>query len=83
MQIIAGCLQNKGCSAAPIRSQLAMDIMTAPAITAREDMPAAEVVNLFADKKINRLPVLDLKKNLVGIVSRADALQTVIPRIKK
>jgi CBS domain-containing protein len=83
MHIISGCLHNRGCSAAPIRNELAEDIMTSPVITAAEDTPVAEIVNLFAEKKVNRLPVINAEKQLTGIVSRADALQTVIPRIKK
>ena len=82
MNIIARCLENKGCLAVPIRNQSAEDIMTAPVITASEDTPVSEIVNLFAEKKINRVPILSQEMKLVGIVSRADALQTVIPRIK-
>jgi len=56
--------------------------MTSPVITANEETPVFDIVNLFADKKINRVPILSQDKKLVGIVSREDALQTVIPRIK-
>ena len=82
MNIITLCLEDKGCLAKPIRNQNAEDIMTSPAITANEDTPVSDIVNLFADKKINRVPILSQDKKLVGIVSREDALQTVIPRIK-
>ncbi len=82
MSIVALCLQDKGCLAVPIRNQNAGDIMTSPVITASEDTPVFEIVNLFAEKKINRVPIISQEKKLVGIVSREDALQTVIPRIK-
>lgn len=82
MSIIARCLENRGCLAVPVRGQKAENIMTSPVITATADMPVAEIVNLFAEKKINRVPVVNQGMELVGIVSRADALQTVIPRIK-
>ena len=82
MNIIALCLGDKGCVAMPIRNQNAEDIMTSPVITANEETPVFDIVNLFADKKINRVPILSQDKKLVGIVSREDALQTIIPRIK-
>ncbi len=82
MNIIALCLEDKGCLAMPISNQNAEDIMTSPVITANEETPVSDIVNLFADKKINRVPILSQDKKLVGIVSREDALQTVIPRIK-
>lgn len=82
MNIIARCLENKGCLAVPIRNQNAEDIMTSPVITASEDMPVSDIVDLFAEKNINRVPIISQEMKLIGIVSRADALQTVIPRIK-
>lgn len=82
MNIIAQCLEGKGCLAVPIRNQNAEDIMTSPVITASEDTPVSDIVNLFAEKNINRVPILSQEMKLIGIVSRADALQTVIPRIK-
>ena len=82
MNIIARCLENKGCLAVPIRNQNAEDIMTSPVITASEEMPVSDIVDLFAEKNINRVPIISQEMKLIGIVSRADALQTVIPRIK-
>ena len=82
MNIIALCLEDKGCLAMPISNQNAEDIMTSPVITANEETPVSDIVNLFAQKNINRVPILSQDKKLVGIVSREDALQTVIPRIK-
>ncbi len=82
MNIIALCLEDKGCLAMPIRNQNAEDIMTSPVITANEETPVSDIVNLFAQKNINRVPILSQDKKLVGIVSREDALQTIIPRIK-
>ncbi len=81
MNIIAQCLENKGCLAMPILNQNAEDIMTSPVTTASEDTPVSEIVNIFSEKNINRVPIISQKMKLIGIVSRADALQTVIPRI--
>ncbi len=82
MSIIARCLENKGCLAVPIRKQKAEDIMTFPVITVSEDTPVFDIVNCFAEENINRVPVLSQEMKLVGIVSRADALQSVIPQVK-
>lgn len=72
MEIIANCLGSKECLAAPVRAKTAGDIMTQPAITAREDMTVANIAALFASKKINRLPIVDENDKLSGIVARSD-----------
>jgi CBS-domain-containing membrane protein len=72
MEIIANCLNNKGCLAAPVRAKTAGDIMTHPAITAREDMTVADIAALFGSKKINRVPIVDEDGKLKGIVARSD-----------
>ena len=82
MSIVARCLQQKGCLAVSVSKQKAEDIMTSPVVTVSEDTPVSEIVQIFAEKKINRVPVTSGDGKLIGIVSRADTLQTVIPRIK-
>ena len=82
MDLIAQCLGNKGCVAMPIRELRAEDIMTSPAITVSEETSVFEIVNIFAEQKINRVPVVNEEKKLVGIVSRADVLRTPLPRAK-
>ena len=54
----------------------AEDVMTRDVVTASEDMPLDEVVTLLEQRHVKRLPVLRNGK-LVGIVSRADLLQTL------
>ncbi|MBU4316626.1 MAG: CBS domain-containing protein [Proteobacteria bacterium] len=76
MGIIAECLKDKGCVAAPVRVKLARDIMSHPAITAREDISHSEISALFAARRINRLPIVDGKDRLVGIVTRSDLVQS-------
>ena len=76
MDVVAQCLSNKGCVAITMRQQKAEDIMTSPAITIREDTPVSEIVNIFTKKNINRVPVTDDQGNLLGIVARADILQS-------
>ena len=75
MQVIAQCLSTKGCIAIPMRTGHAKDIMTSPACTVFEDTPIFEIASIFAEKNINRVPVLDKEGHLVGIVARADIFQ--------
>ena len=75
MDVVAQCLQNKGCVAITMRQQKAKDFMTAPPITVEESTPVSEIATLFKDKGINRVPVTDQSGTLIGIVARADILQ--------
>ena len=75
MAFVAECLQGKGCAAMPIRLQKAEDIMTSPAITVAEDASVFEISNIFTQKNINRVPVIDSEGKMIGIVSRADIVR--------
>ena len=75
MNVIAQCLTDSGCVAVSIRTGQAKDIMTSPAHTVFEDTPVFEIASIFAEKNINRVPVLDKNGHLVGIVARADIFQ--------
>ena len=75
MEVIAQCLSSKGCVAVSMRTGLAKDIMTAPAITVFADTPVFEIASIFAKKSINRVPVTNNSGHLVGIVARADIFQ--------
>lgn len=76
MHVIATCLKNKGCVATPMRNRVVQDIMTAPAITATADMSVAKISTLFAEKNINRLPIIDSDGRPVGIVTRSDLVHS-------
>jgi CBS domain-containing membrane protein len=76
MGIITECLKNKGCVAAPVRAKMARNIMSHPAVTAREDISISEISALFAARGINRLPIVDGENRLVGIVTRSDLVQS-------
>lgn len=56
-----------------LRKVLASEIMTTSPLTAREEMLLDEVANLFQDRYVTRLPVVQGKK-LVGLVARRDLL---------
>lgn len=57
------------------------DVMTAPVHTTTPETNIAMVVLIMDDKKIRRLPVVDEKKKLIGIISRADILKAILRRL--
>jgi CBS domain-containing protein len=75
MAFIAECLSGKGCADFPVHLKKAEDIMTAPAISVREDATVFEISNIFTQRNINRVPVTDRGGKLLGIVSRADIVR--------
>lgn len=81
MDIIAHCLENKGCLAISMRRQKAEDIMSSPAITVNEDILVSELSDILTEKKINRVPVIDREGKLLGIVARADIVQATCPPV--
>jgi CBS domain-containing membrane protein len=76
MSVVVHCLKAKGCAASPMRHQKAKDIMTHPAVTVRQEITLSEVANIMAANNLNRVPVLDHEERLVGIIARADIVQT-------
>jgi len=54
------------------------DIMASPVVTIKADATIAEAAQSMDEKKIRRLPVVDDKNKLIGIISRADILKAVI-----
>ncbi len=55
-----------------------VDVMTSPAITIRGDEPLSIAAARMAEHGIKRLPVLDEKGKLIGVLSRVDVLKQVI-----
>ncbi|MBW1850537.1 MAG: CBS domain-containing protein [Deltaproteobacteria bacterium] len=80
MEVVVQCLRNKGCVAISMRQKKAEDIMTSPAITVREDTPVSEIANIFMEKEINRVPVIDDGGKLLGIVAREDIVKSSFPQ---
>lgn len=54
------------------------EIMTKKAITVTSAMTVSEAARLMGDKKINRLPVVDEKGDLIGIITRGDVIGTLV-----
>lgn len=72
MEIIARCLNRQGCIAIALHNHRVVEIMSSPAITAAPDIASHEIATLFADRNINRLPIVDNERRPLGIVSRGD-----------
>ena len=54
------------------------DIMTGKVKTVNTDTPVNEVANIMIKNNVNRVPVLDSSGNLVGIITRADIVKSMI-----
>ncbi|MEW6521255.1 MAG: CBS domain-containing protein [Thermodesulfobacteriota bacterium] len=76
MQIIASCLQNKGCMVTSLRNRAVRDIMTAPAVTAGPSITLGAISALFIERQINRLPIVDAGGGIIGIVTRTDLVRS-------
>lgn len=57
--------------------QTVADLMVSPVITVTEDAPIADAVRVMTERGIKRLPVVDHKGQLVGMVSRVDVLRAL------
>lgn len=75
MAVVAQCLGEKRCAAMGVRGRTAQDIMTTPAICVEEMTPLAEITELLRRRHINRVPVVNPAKQLVGIISRANIIR--------
>lgn len=72
MQIANHCLNDKSCMIGKLRRRTVADIMTKPAVTAGPECTVGEISALFAEKKINRLPIISTEGIPIGIVTRTD-----------
>jgi CBS domain-containing membrane protein len=76
MEVIAQCLKGRSCLAVPVIEKVAGDIMSSPAVTVKEETPVMEVADLFTQRGVNRVPVVDGNGRMVGIVSRGDIVRS-------
>ncbi|RJX29946.1 MAG: CBS domain-containing protein [Desulfarculus sp.] len=75
MEVVAQCLGQGPCLAAPLRAATAGELMSAPAVVAGPETSTSEIAEIMGQKGINRVPVVDSQGRLLGIVSRADLLR--------
>jgi len=61
--------------AAPRRGLMASQLMTRHIVTVRPDTPLSAAVREMFEHRVNRLPVVDDDRRLMGIVSRSDVLR--------
>lgn len=54
------------------------DVMTSKVKIVKEDIPVNVVANIMIRDNVNRVPVLDNDGNLVGIITRADIVKSMI-----
>ncbi len=54
-----------------------MDIMTKRPITVRKDDKLGKLVGILADNSITGCPVVDDKKNIIGVVGQTDILKFI------
>jgi CBS domain-containing protein len=59
-------------------AQDAANAMTSPAVTIRPDRAVSEAAALMLDRCVNRLPVVDRRGALLGIVTRADLVRAFV-----
>ncbi|HBG20053.1 MAG TPA: CBS domain-containing protein, partial [Desulfobulbaceae bacterium] len=62
MRIATHCLNNQGCMIGRLRNKTVADIMTHPPITGTPGMTVGAISALFAERQINRLPIIDAER---------------------
>jgi CBS domain-containing protein len=72
MQIATHCLNNKSCMIGRLHNRTVGHIMTKPPITGAPEMTIGTISALFAERGINRLPIVDDDGRPVGVVTRTD-----------
>ena len=55
-------------------------VMSTPAFAVHQDATIEEVVSLMMNRHINRIPVVDEKSEIIGIIGRIDLLPLLINR---
>ena len=56
----------------PLKIMRAGDVMTAPAVACRDEAFFEEVAEFLAERDISGMPVVDVRGNVVGVISERD-----------
>ncbi|MDW4908632.1 CBS domain-containing protein [Streptomyces sp. ADMS] len=75
---LAGLTRSARRRAVKAEARTAGRLMTAPPVTVNADDTIVEAARTMAQRRVERLPVLDEEQRLVGIVSRRDVLQVFL-----
>lgn len=63
-------------------AELVKDLMTSPVVTAKEEDTLLAIINRMSEHNLSRLPVVNRKNELTGIVTRSDVVHE-LAKIKK
>lgn len=58
-------------------SNVIKDVMTAPAVIIDQETEVSKIIDIMITKGVNRLPVVDSEKKIVGIIARSDILKSI------
>ncbi len=83
MGVLTECVGSKRCFATSLSNSTAKDIMSTPPVTAMIETSVFDINRTLTDLHINRIPIVNQDKKLIGIVSRADALKAQINNQKR
>ncbi len=72
MQIATHCLHDKSCMIGNLRFRTVADIMSKQPLTVTQEVTVGDISTIFAERKINHLPIVDPNGLIVGIVTRTD-----------
>lgn len=61
-----------------LRYLTAMDIMSSPVYSVHLNATIDEIASIMVNRHINRIPVIDEEKRLVGIIGRSDLLPALL-----
>lgn len=75
--VLGGTALERELQSSGARERTAADVMTADPVSVPPDQALERAAHLMAEKRIKRLPVVDERGHLVGILSRVDVLRTM------
>jgi CBS domain-containing protein len=58
------------------------DIMTDKVKTVEEDTPVGDIASMMINNNVNRIPVVDKDKKVIGIITRRDIVKSMIVKEK-
>ncbi len=74
---LGGAALERELATSGVRDRSAADVMSREVVTVGPDQRLDEAARLFLEKRVKRLPVVDERRHLVGILSRVDLLRTL------